>query len=228
MHRSIEGEIKSLTVTRSATGKWFACFSVKCTIRPLPESDKAAGVDVGLVHFATLSTGEQVPNPRFFCTDEKALAKAQRTGKRKAAQRIHERIANRRRDFAHQLSRAFIAGFGFIALENLNIKGMVKNRPLAKSISDAAWSQLIQYTLYKAESAGRVVRLVDPRNTSKLCSACGTLVEKTLAERVHRCQCGLSIDRDHNAALNILALGLQGHEFNAQRSRALTRGLATK
>jgi putative transposase len=208
LHRSIEGKIKALTVTRSALGKWHACFSVEMEAQPLPASDRAVGIDVGLSHFATLSTGEQIANPRFFRADEKTLAKAQRKEKRKAARRIHERIANRRRNFAHQLSHALVSLFGVIAFEDLNIKGLVKNRSLAKSISDAAWNQLVQFTNYKAESASRTCVQVDPRNTSKLCSACGLMVRKSLSERVHHCSCGLSLDRDVNAAINILARGL--------------------
>lgn len=209
LHRPIQGDIKTLTVTRCASGKWFACFSVEIEPVPLPACERSVGVDVGLAHFATLSTGEQIANPRFFRTDEKALAKAQRKEHRKAARRIHERIANRRRNFAHQLSHALVSHFGVIVFESLNIKGMVKNHCLAKSISDAAWNQLVQFTLYKAENAGRRCVQVDPRNTSKRCSACGTWVEKSLSERVHHCSCGLSLGRDHNAAINILGLGLQ-------------------
>jgi putative transposase len=153
--------------------------------------------------------GEQIENPGFFRTDEKALAKAQRKEKRKAAQRVHERIANRRRNFAHQLSHALISRFGIIAFEDLNIKGMVKNHCLAKSLQDAAWNQLVQCTAYKAEYAGRRSVQVDPRFTSQTCSACGLVCKKTLSERVHDCACGLRLDRDHNAALNILGLGLQ-------------------
>ena len=209
LHRPIEGKIKTLTITRSATGKWYACFSVETQAQPLPANDRAVGIDVGLSHFATLSNGEQIANPRFFRTDEKALARAQRREKRRASRRIHERITNRRRNFAHQLSHALVSMFGVIAFEDLNIKGMVKNHCLAKSISDAAWNQLVQFTLYKAENAGRTCVQVDPRNTSKLCSACGLIVEKDLSVRVHYCSCGLVLDRDHNAAINILALGLQ-------------------
>ncbi len=150
LHRPIEGKIKTLTITRSATSKWYACFSVEVEPQPLPACGKSVGVDVGLSHFATLSTGEQIANPRFFRTDEKALAKAQRREKRKAARRIHERIANRRRNFAHQVSFALVSMFGIIAFEDLNIKGMVRNHCLSKSIQDAAWNQLIQYTTYKA------------------------------------------------------------------------------
>lgn len=210
LHRPVEGQVKTLTVTRSATGKWYACFSVAVEPQSWPENHHAVGIDVGLAHFATLSTGEQVSNPRFFRSDEKALAKAQRKEKRRAARRIHERIANRRRDFAHQLSRALVARFGVIAFEGLNIRGMVKNHSLSKSIHDAAWNQLVQYALYKAANAGRRCVQVNPRGTSKLCSRCGELVEKDLSVRVHACPgCGLTLDRDHNAALNILRLGLQ-------------------
>jgi putative transposase len=209
LHRPIEGKIKTLTVTRSATGKWYACFSVETEAQPLPANDRAIGIDVGLSHFATLSNGEQIANPRFFRTDEKALAKAQRKEKRKAARRIHERIANRRRNFAHQLSHVLVSMFGLIVFEDLNIKGMVRNHCLAKSIQDAAWNQLIQYTAYKAECAGREVRTVDPCGTSQGCSACGAIVVKDLSQRIHDCSCGLRLDRDHNAALNILSLGLQ-------------------
>lgn len=221
VHRPIAGKIKTLTITRSATGKRYACFSVECAPEVLPKNVRAVGIDVGLNSFCTLSTGEQIPNPRFFRADEKAVAKAQKRERRKAARRIHERIANRRRNFAHQLSHALVSMFGLITFEDLNIKGMVRNHCLAKSISDAAWNQLVQFTNYKAESADRIVRLVDPRNTSKRCSACGTLVEKSLAERVHHCSCGLSLDRDHNAAINILALGLQSVGLRAIEAASL-------
>jgi putative transposase len=209
LHRPAEGKVKTLTVTRSATGKWYACFSVEVETQPLPRNDQAVGVDVGLSHFATLSTGEQVDNPRFFRTDEKALAKAQRRRKRKAAARIHERIKFRRNDFAHRLSRALVTVYGAIFFERLNIQGMVKNHCLAKSIQDAAWDQLVQFTTYKAASAGRLCGQVDPRGTTQRCSACGAMVLKDLSRRVHECSCGLRLGRDHNAALNILALGLQ-------------------
>jgi putative transposase len=209
LHRPIEGKIKTLTITRSATGKWYACFSVEVEREPLPQSERAVGIDVGLFHFAALSKGEPIPNPRFFRTDEQALAKAQRKEKRQAARRIHERITNRRRNFAHQLSHTLVSTFGLIVFEDLNIKGMVRNHCLSKSISDAAWNQLIQYTSYKAESASREVRTVAPRGTSQRCSACGAIVLKDLSQRIHSCSCGLTLDRDVNAARNILALGLQ-------------------
>ena len=209
MHRSLGGKVRSLTIVRTPRGKWFACFSVEVEPNTLPTSHGAVGVDVGLAVFATLSTGEQIANPRFFRSDENALARAQRQKNRAAAQRVHERIANRRRNLAHQLSHALILRFGAVIFEHLNIRNMARNRKFSKSIYDAAWNQLVRFTTYKAESAGRTVRLVNPRNTSKRCSSCGQIVDKDLSERTHRCPCGLVLDRDHNAAINILTLGLQ-------------------
>jgi putative transposase len=224
LHRPIEGKIKRLTVRRSSTGKWFACFSVEIDDPPKPpwKGGSTVGIDVGLESFATMSNGEKIDNPRFFRSEEKALAKGQRrlskcekeTPERRKAlkvvQRIHERIANRRYDFAHQISNQLVSKYGLIAFEDLNVTNMLKNHNLAKSISDAAWRMLVITTSYKAESAGSKVVLVDPRNTSQLCSRCGEKVPKSLSDRVHECpQCGLVMDRDENAAINILRLGMQ-------------------
>jgi putative transposase len=221
-HRPIAGRIKTLTIQRDGIGNWDACFACEVEPESLPFNDLAVGVDMGLESYATLSTGEKVPNPRFFRRDEKELAKAQRklakadkgtperAKRHRVVQHIHQRIANRRKDFAHQLSREWVDRFGRIVFEKLAEKNMLRNHCLAKSISDAAWNQLIAYTTYKAENAGRVVVAVDPRNTSRQCSCCGAMVEKSLSVRVHACPvCGLSMDRDQNAAINILGLGLQ-------------------
>ncbi|MDF0592571.1 transposase [Methanotrichaceae archaeon M04Ac] len=237
LHRPIEGKIKRLTVRRSSTGKWFACFSVEIDDPPKPpwKDGLMVGIDVGLESFATLSNGEKIDNPRFFRSEEKALAKAQRRlskyekgtfERRKALKvvsRTHERIANRRYNFAHQVSHNLVERFGLIAFEDLSITNMLKNHCLAKSISDAAWRMLVITTSYKAESAGSMVVLVDPRNTSQLCSRCGLKVPKLLSDRVHECpQCGLVMDRDENAAINILRLGLQS--LPKARSPALQGG----
>ena len=115
---------------------------------------------------------------------------------------VHERICWQREDFAHKLSRRLVNEFGVIAFEDLNILAMIKNHCLAKSIADAAWNQLVQFTEAKAEEAGRRVVLVDPRNISKMCSRCGVLVEQKLSDRMHHCVCGLSINRDLNASFN--------------------------
>jgi len=227
LHRDIEGIVKTVTICRT-NGKWYACFSCEVEFKPLPVSDKTVGIDVGLASFATLSTGEKIANPRFFKADATKLAKAQRRlskankgtpdriKQRSKASRVYEKIANRRNDFAHKLSRNLVNMFQVIAFEKLNIQGMIDNHTkvfghkLNKSISDVAWNKFTNYTSAKAEWAGRKVVFVNPRNTSKMCSRCGQLVEKTLADRVHRCSCGLVLDRDENAAINILSLGLQG------------------
>lgn len=222
LHRPLEGKIKTLTITRTATGKWFACFSVECEAEPMPMTLTTVGVDVGLKEFAVLSNGEAIPNPKFLRCEEKRLAKAQkklsaatqgspkRRKYRKVVAHVHERITHKRRDFAHQESRKLVNRFAVIVFEKLNIRGMLRNHCLAKSIADAAWNQLVQFTTYKAESAGRCVVQVNPRYTSQACSGCGEMVEKDLRVRIHHCEgCGLRLDRDHNAAINILSLGLQ-------------------
>ena len=225
-HREIDGTIKTLTIRRT-NDKWYACFSCEVEPDPLPVSGKVVGIDVGLSSFATLSTGEKVNNPRFLKIDEKKLSKAQRRlskadketldrkKQRKKVSRIHERIANKRSDFAHKISRKIVNENQVIAFEKLNIKDMMSNQTrvfghkLNRSIGDVAWSQFMQFTTYKAACAGRTVIFVNPRNTSKMCSRCGQLVEKTLADRVHSCSCGFVMDRDENAAINILSLGLK-------------------
>ncbi len=172
--------------------------------------------------FATLSNGEKIPNPKFFREEEHELARVQRRiskaaigsperkKARKVVERIHERIANRRTDFTNQISRDLVDRFGVIVFEDLNIKNMLKNHCLAKSISDVAWGMLVTATESKAAYAGSKVVLVDPRKTSQMCSRCGLVVKKDLSDRVHNCpECGLSMDRDFNAAINILRLGMQ-------------------
>ena len=224
MHRPIEGKVKTLTIRRDALGNWYACFS--CDLRepePLPAIPTTVGIDLGLEKFVTLSTGEQIDNPRFFRQDEKVLAKAQRRlsksdrgtpeyrKHRRVIEHIHQRIVNRRTDFAHKLSRQLVNNFQIIVFEDLDVQDMQEGnwRSLNKSISDAAWNQLVLYTTHKAEEAGRLCVLVDPRNTSKMCSRCGQIVEKVLSCRVHKCpHCHLEMNRDLNASLNILARGL--------------------
>ena len=236
LHRPIIGKIKTLTIQRDTVGNWYACFACQVEPEPLPINELAIGIDMGLECFARLSDGDGMDHPRFFRRDEKELVKAQRklskaekgtperAKRRRAVQHIHQRIANRRRNFAHQKSRELVNRFGLIAFEDLRIKNMLQNHRLAKSISDAAWRQLIQYTTYKAENAGRVVVWVEPRNTSQKCSCCGTMVEKSLSVRVHACPvCGLVMDRDQNAAINILRLGLESLGF-ALEAPAFRRG----
>lgn len=229
VHRPIEGQIKRLTIKRTALGKWYAVFVCEVDIEPLPPTDNTVGIDVGCELFATFSDGQTIPNPRFFRQDEKALAKAQRRlakeekgtpewrKYKRVVQHIHERIANRRKDFAHKLSRKIVDEYQVIAVEDLDIQDMQANNwhGLNKSISDAAWRQFSKFLAYKAEWAGREMVKVDPRNTSKICSDCGAIVEKELSDRLHKCpECGLELDRDHNAAKNILARGLSCRGVN--------------
>jgi putative transposase len=222
LHRPLEGILKTCCVRRSPTGKWYATFACEVEAAPLPESVERVGIDVGLHSFAALSTGEAVENPRFFRKDEKALGKAQRRhakeakgtpkrGKRrKAVSRVHERIRFRRHDFAHQHARRIVARFQFIAVEDIHVNRMVHNHCLAKSIGDAAWGLFLGVIAGKAEWAGRTFIAVNPAYTSQDCSRCGRRQKMPLAERIFRCACcGLELDRDHNAAKNILALGLQ-------------------
>ena len=221
-HRDYEGAPKTCTVRRSATGKWYATIVCDTVPQSALQRTEAAGVDVGLEKFATLSNGEQIANPRFFRQEEKALAKAQRrlskqekgtperAKARKVVARVHERIRFKRHDFAHQLARRLVNHYGLIVVEDLTINGMVHNHCLAKSIHDAAWSQFRQCLSYKAEEASRTLVAVNPAHTSQDCSQCGHRLRKALSVRRHVCPCcGESINRDENAARNILRLGLQ-------------------
>lgn len=221
-HRPLEGTPKTCTIRRSSTGKWSVTIACEVDTQPLPATGEAVGIDVGLISFATLSTGESTPCPKFLRTDEKDLKRTQRklsaatkgtserAKRRKIVARVHERIANRRSNFAHQESRRIVNQFDVIAIEDLSVNQMVHNHCLAKSIQDTAWSQFATCLAYKAAYAGRQYVAVNPSYTSQDCSGCGHRQKKTLAERVHSCACcGLTLDRDHNAALNIKRLGLQ-------------------
>jgi putative transposase len=215
LHRPIQGTIKTLTIKRDA-GRWLAIFACEVESNPLPFNPNVIGVDVGLTHFATLSNGSTIENPRYYRTGQAALRIAQRRFSRRrkgsnrqrkavlAAQRAHAHVQAQRRDFLHKTSRSLVSNFGLIAVENLNVKGMARNHNLAKSIHDAGWSTFIDMLTYKAEDAGRVLVKVDPRGTSQTCT-CGAEVRKTLADRWHLClSCGLSAARDHVSAQVIL------------------------
>lgn len=224
LHRPLEGKPKTVTLTRSRTGKWFACFSCELDAEPLPPTDHVVGVDMGLTTFATLSDGTEIANPRFYRHDEADLKRVQKQKDaaknaqhweehhrhKKALAHIHERIANRRADFAHQQSRKLVNTYQVIVFEELQPMLMGRSHGMRKSILDVAWKQFINMTIAKAEEAGRQIILVNPRNTSKMCSSCGEIVPKTLRDRIHICpHCGLVMGRDHNAAINILHQGLQ-------------------
>ncbi len=192
-------------------------------VKPLPATSAAVGIDVGLTHLLTLSTGEKLANPRHERRDRARLALAQRRLAKKAkgdganrakarrkVARIHARITDRRRDHLHKLTTRLVRENQTLVIEDLTVRNMVKNRSLARAISDAAWSDFRNMLEYKAAWYGREVVAVDRFfPSSKLCSACGTIASKMpLHVRTWTCGCGITHDRDVNAAKNLLAAGL--------------------
>jgi len=218
-HRPLEGAIKTLRIVRQADG-WYACFVCEVEPRPLPATNAEVGIDVGLHSLMVTSDGVTIDNPRWYRTEQKRLRVLQRRMARRtkfgrnwhqtvhAVQRHHEHIANRRKDYLNKLVNDLVSRYDRIALEDLQISNLVHNHHLSKSILDAGWGYFRQQLASKAEYAGKLVVVVPPAYTSKTCSKCGHRFESlTLAERWVHCECGLSLDRDHNAALNLLALG---------------------
>jgi putative transposase len=219
-HRPPEGTIKTARIYCRA-GKWFVSFA--CEVEkpePLPKTGASIGVDVGLIRLATLSNGEPKENPRWYRRILRKLRVIQRSvsrkrlggsNRRKAVrqlQRLLLKVANTRKDFLNKFADELIKRFDRIVLEDLRVAAMVRGR-LAMSILDAGWSYLLSRLTHKAESAGREVILVEPAYTSKSCSGCGAHFEHlSLSDRWVSCDCGVSLDRDHNAAINILERGL--------------------
>lgn len=221
LHRPIEGTPKTCSIKREAD-KWYAVFSCDAVPpRAYPFAEHEVGVDVGLESFATLSTGEKVGNPRWYRKTEERLKDAQRSLSRKkrgsarrrkakgGVTRLHAKAKNQRLDFHHKLAHRIVSENGLIAVEDLSVKEMTEKSSsgMRKSISDAGWSRFLSILAAKAEEAGRRFVKVPPRGTSSTCSGCGASKQKTLAERIHRCECGLVLHRDINASFNILRLG---------------------
>jgi putative transposase len=219
LHRPVCGEVKTTTIKREGE-HWHVCFSVEVDTVPLPHSNRTIGIDLGLTTFAVLSNGHKVENPRYLrkslcklATKQQALSRCKRGSHRRAKARrsvaqTHRRIRNQRADFLHKASRKLVNEYSTIVFEKLQPANMVRNHSLALSITDAGWGQFVAYTTYKAENAGRCVVTVSPAYTSQVCSGCGTIRRKDLSERWHTCECGCSLDRDHNAAINIVRLGI--------------------
>ena len=225
-HREVEGKIKTCTIKKDNLGHWYAILVSEVEDVSPTEPKTAIGVDVGLKSLVALSTGDTIEYPRYYIQAEERLGAAQRNlsrkkkgsaNRRKAkarAAKLHQKIQNHRDEFLHQVSRMIVDSADLIVFENLNISGMLKNHHLAKPIQDHAWGKLIQFTQSKAAKAGKVVELVDARYTSQKCSQCGIMVPKTLADRTHFCpNCGLEMDRDINASVNIRTLGLRGRAY---------------
>jgi putative transposase len=218
--RALPSEPSSVTVIKDAAGRYFASFVVETSDEPLPEVAPEVGIDLGLTHFAVLSDGRKIDNPRFLRRAERRLRKAQQALSRKAkgsnnrkkavvkVARAHARVADARRDFAHKLSTTLIRDNQAVYVEDLCVKGLARTK-LAKSVHDAGWGQFTAMLAYKAARHGRHLGRIDRWfPSSKLCSACGAVAEAMpLNVRSGTGPCGTVHDRDVNAAINILAAG---------------------
>jgi len=221
LHFYAPSEIKRVRVIRRADGYYTQfCIDVE-RIGESISTGKAIGIDVGLNHFYTDSDGETVPNPRYLRKNEKALKRLQKrvsrkkkgsSNRKKAINKLgrkHLYVSRQRKDFAVKTALCAVKSSDFVSYEDLQVKNMVKNHKLAKSISDAGWDQFAQWLQYFGKIYGKTVIAVAPQYTSQDCSACGNIVKKSLSTRTHICCCGAVLDRDHNAAINILEKGLK-------------------
>ena len=237
LHRPIPDgfKIKTAIITKHCDG-WYINLSLEDTAVPSPKIDilptdtNTIGIDVGLKEFLVTSTGVAVPIPQHYRKAEAKLKRASRklsrkqkgsNRRKKAVARValqHKKVADKRKDFHYKTASWLLAQGQVVAVEDLNVKGMAKSRS-AKSVNDAGWASFLSILSVKAESAGQLVIAVDPYNTTQNCSVCGVKVPKTLADRVHDCgHCGLRLDRDHNAAINIKKLAV-GHSVTAHRGK---------
>jgi putative transposase len=221
LHRPVEGKIKTCTII-CKNGKYYAGFACEIEAIPLPMTGKAVGIDMGIENFCMTSDGEYYASPKTYRKAEKALKKAQRkvarrkkggNRRKKAVKELakaHERVSNQRKDIAHKVALDLVRKYDFIAYEDLTIKNMVQSHHLAKSIADAGWGMFFRIIDYKAESAGKSSRRINPYKSSQECSECGTEVPKKLSQQWHDCpNCGNSEHRDKNAAKVILKRGMR-------------------
>ena len=222
-HRQIQGTIKTLSLKKESSGKWFACFAVEETpIIRAPNGKPRVGMDFGLKTLATLSDGTMIKNPRHLKKHAENLAWLQRclSGKKKGGKNrgkakrevaiAYEKVANSRADFLHKTTTNLVNSYSFIALEKLASQEMAEQN-FGKSINDAGWGMFANMLRYKAESAGCEVVFVNPKNTTKMCSKCGGVQGMPLEVRTYDCPCGNVMSRDLNAAHNILTRATQGH-----------------
>ena len=220
-----------MTISRRG-GRWYAALTVERDDQTMKQAPKggAVGIDLGIKHLATLSDGTVIPNPHTLVTDEQRLKHAQKTLSRKAkgskrrakarerVARIHNRIANRRSDTLHKLTIMLSRTYSDISIEDLNVAGMVKNHRLAKAVMDVSFYELRRQLEYKTAKTGAKLHVIDRwYPSSKTCSNCGSVKAKlSLTERVYKCEhCGLVIDRDLNAAINIMVAGSAPETVNA-------------
>jgi putative transposase len=235
LYRELPPDIRSCVFKRAGR-QWWVCFQVEVATAKKRTVSTSVGLDLGLNVFAYQSDGVVIANPRFSRRTENEMRRRQRAlarckrgsrNRRKAKERLtrlHQKIVNQRTTWLHQQSARIARSYDLIAVEDLRVANMVKNPHLARSISDAGWSKFLSMASYKAERAGATFVTVDPRNTSQKCSGCGELVPKSLAVRIHCCpHCGLVVDRDWNAAINILAAVAGRGERNVAECRKRAR-----
>ncbi|MCL5430518.1 MAG: transposase [Candidatus Marsarchaeota archaeon] len=230
LHRQLEGKIKTIAIKREGR-EYYAIFTAELIINPSKVEDtNPLGIDMGLNNFVALSDGRTIQKPKFFKEKAKRIARWQRIVARrhkgsKRRQEAKEKLQNEWNgitrasdDFMHKLSNRLVnEEYTSFAVENLNIQNMVRNHRLAQSIQNASWNGFINILFYKAESAGIKVIKVDARNTSKTCSNCGNIMEMSLSMRDYVCnRCGLRMDRDINASINILNRGLTSKKSNLE------------
>jgi putative transposase len=232
--RPLEGTPKTVTISREADG-WYACFScAEVPIQPLPPTGQETGIDLGLESFATLADGSMLHHPRCYRKAEAYLRRCQRrvarrkqgsNRRRKAVKllaKAHLKVKRQRQDFHHKTALRLVRQYDTVYYEDLQTANLLRNHHLAKSISDVGWGAFLSILVFKAAYAGKQAVAVPPAYTSQACSGCGVLVRKGLSVRWHQCpECGTSLHRDHNAALNILALGMQ-ESGAGQAPQALT------
>jgi len=223
LSRPIQGNIKTITI-RKQNNKWYACFNCdKVPETKLEHCNKSVGIDVGISTFCTDSDGNEAENPKYLRQSERLLRFRQRRFSRRIKDsngreqsrvlvaRTYEKVANQRNDFLHKVANHYITNYGTICIEDLNIKGMVKNHHLAKSISDSSWGKFFEFLKYKAEEAGtrEIIKIDRFEPSSKTCSVCGLINDNLkLSDRKWVCLgCGTVHDRDYNAAKNIKRVG---------------------
>jgi putative transposase len=224
MHRPYTGKVKSVLITHSGD-RWYVIVQAEQDVSRSKREGRSVGIDLGLTAFAVDSDGAVIENPRFYEHSLKKIKKIQQSIARKQRfsqnwkkaksrlEKVYDHITNQKRDFLHKLSRQYIDTYATICVEDLNIKYLKekgKSRGLRRSIHDASWGRFYSYLAYKAESAGTTFIQIDPRDTTQMCSNCGSIVKKSLSERVHECPyCGFVADRDYNAAVNIHRVGME-------------------
>ena len=240
LHRKFDGIIKTVTISKTPSGKYYASILVETDEKPLPKPEikyeTTIGIDLGLTHFAILSNGEKIENPKYLQKSLNRLKFLQRRLLRKKAgskrrdkaricvAKLHEKITNQRNDFLHKLSIRLIRENQTIALETLNVAGMMQNHRLAQSIGSASWSRFVEFLRYKAEWYGRNIVFIGRfEPSSKICSVCGYHnSELTLADRTWICpSCQTEHDRDVNAATNIRKFALQSQNLVGRESSEL-------